>query len=125
MTLKDGIIDITVSGLNKKVTVPYILDTLKIPYEKDEFGKCKISTRMENKIFDFFDDGMYIPKGFTGKNIHTYIDEKRSGKIEDYLGNTANYMELSCIHLDESDYSLSIDDDLEFTLELLSGGIMN
>lgn len=89
---EDGI-NITVSGLNKKVTVPYLME---------KYGE---------KVFDHFSNDLYIPPEYTGKNTHTYIDEPRDGLITDYLGHTAEYHELSGVHLEGSDYSLSLSDE--------------
>ena len=50
---------------------------------------------------------MFIPKGYTGKNIHTYIDEPRRGIVKDYRGNLYRYNEKTGIHLEESEYELS------------------
>ena len=77
--------------------------------------------------FDFFKDGMYIPATYeieefnektgkkekkicvgTGKNTHTYIDEQRDGLVKDYLGNYYEYHVESGIHMEESDYTLSL-----------------
>ena len=85
-------LSLTVSGLNKKIAIPYLKS-------------------ISDDIFEEFKEGMYIPKGHTGKNIHTYIDEERNGLVTDYFGQTITYHELSCIHLSESDYSLSISRD--------------
>lgn len=85
-----GKYSLTVSGLNKKITLPYLLK---------KYG---------SKIFEAFSDGLYIPNGYTGKNTHTYIDDVQSGTLEDYQGNIARYNEYSSIHLGSSDYSLSI-----------------
>lgn len=81
---------LTVSGLNKKITLPYLLK---------KYG---------SKIFEAFSDGLYIPNGYTGKNTHTYIDDAQFGTLKDYQGNIARYEEYSSIHLGSSDYSLSI-----------------
>ena len=89
-----GEITITVSGLNKKSAVPYLLD---------KYGK--------DGIFDAFTNNLYIPPDYTGKMTHTYIDEPRSGYVTDYLGNTAYYNELSAVHLSKQDYCLSISRD--------------
>lgn len=91
MVEDDDGVSITVSGLNKKVTVPYLLDT---------YG---------DKVFEAFQNNLYIPAGYTGKNTHTYIDDEMRGVITDYLGNKAEYYEKSGIHLGPADYSLSID----------------
>lgn len=85
-----GKISITVSGLNKKVCVPYLLN---------KYG---------DEVFEHFDDNLYVPPEYTGKNTHTYIDEEISGTIKDYQGNETEYHELSCVHLEKADYSLSI-----------------
>ena len=54
---------------------------------------------------------MYVPEDYTGKMTHTYIDEPISGEITDYLGTTAEYNELSAVHLSKQDYCLSISRD--------------
>ena len=98
---KEGDINITVSGLNKKITVPYMVD---------KYG---------DDVFNFFDNNLYIPKGKTGKNIHTYIDDTIEGVVTDYQGKHAHFKELSCIHLEESDYSLSLADNfIAYLLEI-------
>ena len=89
MTEDDDGISITVSGLNKATCVPYLT------------GKYK-------DVFNAFNNELYIPPDYTGKNIHTYIDDPQSGTVTDYLGNAAAYSELSAIHLDSCDYHLSI-----------------
>lgn len=66
-------------------------------------------------VFDEFQHGLYIPAGKTGKQTHTYIDGVRKGKVEDYQGNESRYEELSGIHLENSDYLLSLSMDyIEF-----------
>ena len=80
---------LTVSGLQKKAAINYMLNN-------------------SDNVFEFFNDDMYIPKGHTGKMIHTYIDEEREGYIKDYLGTLSKYSEKSGVHLDEADYSLKI-----------------
>ena len=100
MTELNGKISLTVSGINKNYAIPY-LKTL---------GK---------DLFELFDEGLYIPKEYyvngekksaTGKNIHTYIDTPQDGVITDYLGNKGEYHELSAVHIEKSDYTLSISD---------------
>lgn len=90
MIEQGGKINITVAGVNKKTAVPYLIKT---------YG---------NKIFDAFTNDLTIPKEFTGKMTHTYIDERRTGKITDYLGNTNTFDEYSSVHLENAEYSLSL-----------------
>lgn len=92
MTLKGGKLSITVSGLNKKVAVPYMLQ---------RYGTIE-------KCFEAFDDELTIPAGHTGKLTHTYIDEECSGEIIDYKGHLGRYHERSFIHLEDQEYNLGI-----------------
>ena len=90
--------EITISGLNKRTTMDYLLRTNKNP-------------------FDFFQNGMYIPSTYThdgiiyvgtGKNTHTYIDTARDGIVKDYQGKYYEYHIETCIHMEEADYTLSL-----------------
>lgn len=87
---KQGQYQMTVAGLNKQVCVPYLLK---------KYGAG---------VFDSFTDDLEIPAQYTGKNTHTYIDTRRTGSIVDYMGVPGVYDELSGVHLDESEYSLSL-----------------
>lgn len=89
---QDGKLQMTVSGLNKNVTMKYLINKFKT----------------NDKVFDAFTDGLYIPPKYTGKNIHTYIDDGCSGFVTDYIGNREYYHERSYVHLEESDYNLSL-----------------
>lgn len=89
------VIDLTVSGVNKFVCVPYL---------EKKYGD-------NTSIFNAFNDGLIIPKGYTGKQIHTYIDYETEGDIRDYLGNEYHYHELSGIHMEDTEYSLSISEE--------------
>lgn len=90
MIEQNGKINITVAGVNKKTAVPYLIK---------KYG---------NKIFDAFTNDLTIPKEHTGKMTHTYIDERKTGIITDYLGNKNNYDEYSAVHLENAKYSLSL-----------------
>lgn len=84
--------EITVAGLGKREALAYM--------EKNSTDP-----------FDIFNEELYIPKGSTGKNTHTYIDAERHGVMRDYLGNVAEYHELSGVHLEPADYSFSLAED--------------
>lgn len=99
-------VNITVAGINKTTCVPYLV------------GKYK-------NVFDAFNNELYIPPDYTGKNIHTYIDESQSGTVTDYQGHTAAYSEQSSIHLDSCDYHLSIAQTyINYLLEITEGDII-
>lgn len=88
--LNDKLISITVSGVNKGVAIPYLIKKYK------------------DKIFEKFNDELNIPAKYSGKNVHTYIDETREGWCVDYQGQEYHYKELSGVHLEETSYSMSI-----------------
>ena len=96
MIYKDGKVNITVSGLNKKTAVPYLIQPK--PYQAQSI----------EQIFNSFSDNMYIPPDYTGKMTHTYIDEATEGVITDYLGTPYKVHEESSIHLQNQEYSLSL-----------------
>ena len=81
---------LTVSGLSKFTAIPYL-------YNK--YG---------DNLMNEFKDGMYIPRDYTGKNTHTYIDYEQKGSIIDYRGEIGSYYEKSSTHLEPCDYELSI-----------------
>lgn len=90
MTEKNGKINITVSGVNKSVTMPYLMK---------KYGM---------NVFEEFSDDLYIPAEYTGKMTHTYIDEPRDGVLTDYTGIKAEYHERTAVHLENADYTLSL-----------------
>lgn len=95
MVLKDNKYSFTISGVSKITALPYLLD---------------ISKTENIDVFDLFTDDMYIPSQYTGKNTHTYIDDEMSGYIKDYQGNESTFNELSSIHMEECDFTLSLSD---------------
>lgn len=97
----DGEFILTISGVNKKIGLKYLLD---------KYG--------EFWIWDNFTDKLYFPKGTTGKLTHSYIDEERAGTMTDYKGVTAEYYERSSVHLEETEYSLSMSEYIDYIEEL-------
>ena len=55
-----------------------------------------------------YTNNLYIPKGKTGKNTHTYIDDEKMVILVDYKGNYCEYDELSAIHLTPADFTLNM-----------------
>lgn len=84
-------VSLTVSGVNKKSAVPWLLET---------YG--------QDGIFEAFTNYLAIPPQATGKNIHTYIDYEQQGVLTDYLGEACEFHELSGVHLEATGYSLSL-----------------
>lgn len=92
LTEKDRKLDLTVSGVNKRKALPYLLEKYK----------------NNDGVFKAFTSSLYIPKEHTGKSIHAYIDEPLEAVVTDYKGNKKLCRSESGVHLIESDYSLSI-----------------
>lgn len=88
----DDELTLTVSGVNKKAAIPYLLN---------KYGK--------KKAFDAFSNDLIIPAEYTGKLTHTYIDYPTSGEVCDYLGHTIKYKCKSGVYLEEASYSFSME----------------
>ena len=88
----DGELSLTVSGLNKKYAIPWLLSEYKTN------AMC----------FEIFGEGMYVPPGHTGKQTITYIEGEDEGEVTDYLGNTAPYHDLSSIYMEPQAYFMSV-----------------
>lgn len=88
----DDKLTMTVSGVNKKTAIPYMLN---------KYGK--------EKSFEAFSEQLTIPPDYTGKLTHYYIDDEYSGEVTDYLGNTTTYRARSGIYFEKTSYNFSID----------------
>ena len=91
MTLIDGELSITVSGVNKKTAVPWLLES------------CGV-----DGAFEAFEEGLIVPEDATGKLTHYYIDKPYEGDVTDYQGNTYHYLTLSGIYLEKATYCFDI-----------------
>lgn len=81
-------INITVAGLAKQIGRDYIVS--------------------KKNAFAFFNDMMTIDREHSGRLIHTYIDSGCKGAFADCNGKIGSFSELSYIHLEPSEYNLSI-----------------
>lgn len=104
---KNGEYGITVAGMGKKTGLDYMLE------------KCG------DNIFDMFEDGLIIPSKNSGRLIHTYIDEIRSGKLTDMYGIESDYISPSSIHLEPAPYTLGLTGDfLRFINQIKEGEVI-
>lgn len=116
MTEAKGEMKITIAGVGKKDGMDYL--------------KWKYKTN--DKIFEAFKESLTFPaeyindnneeKNGSGKMCHTYIDTYMDGEVIDYMGNKAIYNEQSGVHLENTEYSLSIDEDFKRLLKGIRGG---
>lgn len=90
---------LTVAGANKKTAMEYLLAT--------------------GNPFAAFDNNLTIPSSHSGRLTSTYLDYEQSGTIVDYLGQSYTYHEKSSIHLEPSDYNLTMSYDfLDYLMEV-------
>lgn len=88
---------LTLAGANKKKTMKYLEST------GDPFGNFK--------------DGLRIPPEHSGRLVLTYIDDETEGDVVDYLGIPYHYHELSSIHMEKSEYNLTMSEEFIRYLE--------
>lgn len=98
---------LTVAGLSKQNGVNYMLE------------KCDNDPV---KVFDMFNDDLFIPSDRTGKMTHTYIDHELTFLVTDYLGYTSEVTALTSVHLENCEFTLSISDQFKTFLNQLSKG---
>lgn len=58
--------------------------------------------------FEQFTDELCVPANESGRLIHTYIKEQREGIVTDYTGKEYEYVSESSVHLENSEYNLSM-----------------
>lgn len=102
MVEKDGEYSLTVSGVNKEKACKYIVDNWEDP-------------------LDGLSDELVIPADYSGRLISTYVDEPVHGIVTDYLGQVSEFNELSYIHMEPSDYTLTLSKDYKGFLKFLQG----
>lgn len=88
---------ITLAGSNKKKTMEYLVGT--------------------GDPFSNFTDGLSIPPENSGRLILTYIDNETTGTVVDMFGVPYEYHELSSIHMEKSEYNLSMSEEFIRYLE--------
>lgn len=98
----EGEIEITVSGVAKVQGIEYL---------RHQF-------RTDDAIFEAFSDGLEIPSTYedddhsikegSGKKLHIYDDESKSGYVTDYMCNKGYYDEKSFIYMTPTSYNMSM-----------------
>lgn len=99
--LTEPVTTVTIAGSHKLKTAAYL--------------------RLTGDPFSNFSTDLVVPKENSGRLILTYIDEETEGDIKDYLGVKYHYNELSSVHMEKSEYNLSISDDYEEYIEAIQG----
>lgn len=91
MYLQDGEYHVTIAGANKKKSAKY-LSKFRDPFQQ-------------------FNRNLRIPEEYSGRLTLTYIDDEMSGVVVDYNGQPYEYHELSSIHMEPSEYNLTMSDE--------------
>lgn len=102
------------NGLTVQLTKPEYTITLAGSHKR----KTTTYLRKTHAPFDNFDDGLIVPSDVSGRLTLTYIDDETEGDIIDVNGVPYHYHELSSIHMEKSEYSLTMSDDF---IEFLQG----
>ena len=102
MTETNGIMSITIAGVNKKAGIEYL----------------KYIYKTNTAIFNAFTEDLYFPPHYdkdgidengSGKLCHTYIDTTMDGYIIDFMGYKWYYHEESGVHMENTDYTLGLE----------------
>lgn len=115
MTEQNGEMGITIAGVSKQAGIQYL---------KHTYGS-------NTKIFNAFEESLEFPAYYnyngveangSGKLCHTYIDTYMEGEIIDYLGEKYVYNEQSGVHMDNTEYTLSLDAEFRNRILGIMGG---
>lgn len=94
---KDPQYMITLAGANKKKTMDFLKET--------------------GNPFDNFKNDLIIPEESSGRLTLTYIDDETEGMVIDINGVPYHYHELSSVHMEKSEYNLSMSEEFIKYLE--------
>lgn len=115
ITEKNDEISITIAGVSKSEGIKYL---------KHTYGD-------NTNIFNAFTEDLHFPSSYdcngveengSGKLCHTYIDTYMEGEIIDYMGNKWIYNEQSGVHMENTDYTLSLDNEFKNLILGIKGG---
>ena len=93
---------LTVAGVNKEKACRYLVEHFGDP-------------------FDGFTHELCVPPEYSGRLTLTYVDHPCHGVMKDYLGNEVEYYEESFIHMEPSDYNLTISNEYRSFLQFIYG----
>lgn len=96
---------ITIAGLSKSKGAKYVIDQTGVDHDGNTI---KAPSRNYKKLFDYFNDGMFVPADQTGKLAHFYVDQYDGFDVKDYRGQTYHIEAGSGTLLKAVDFSMSI-----------------
>lgn len=123
----DGTYALTVAGVHKKKACQYLQDKARkhnFPaiaiYHSGMLLWYLLFFKLETP-FDYFTHELCVPQESSGRLTLTYVDNPCSGKAIDYLGNECEYHEESYIHMEPSEYNLTMSIEYRGFLNLIYG----
>ena len=99
---EDGSYVLTVAGVNKKKACQYLVENFDDP-------------------FNGFTHDLIVPSEYSGRLTLTYVDKPCDGLGIDYLGNKCEYHEKTFIHMEPSDYNLTMSSEYRGFINLMYG----
>lgn len=115
MTEQNGEVSITIAGVSKSAGIKYL---------KHTYGN-------NTNIFNSFTEDLHFPSSYdfngveengSGKLCHTYIDTYMEGEVIDYMGTKWIYNEQSGVHMENTEYTLSLDNEFKSLILGIKGG---
>lgn len=104
---ENGKLESTVAGLSKRNGIEYMK---------------RVCNNDVDKVFEMFNDKLYIPRDETGKMTHTYIDFEIDLMVFDYQKKEKRVNVRSGIHLEKCDFTLSLTEQyIQFIENLMKG----
>lgn len=120
--------NLTVAGLHKRMGMDYIRKLYREKRWRERAANSRLvgSARRVSRltimdVFSEFNDTLYVPADYSGRLTHTYCDYEVSGFVKDYKGVMGKYSEKSFIHMEPSEYDLTISDTYDLFLDTLLG----
>lgn len=107
MTEVNGKLSLTVAGLSKANGLATMITN---------------ASGDNDKVFEMFNDDLYIPASGTGKMTHTYIDKVHEFNCIDFQGHETHVKTLSGVHLEPCDFTLSLANEFTDFIEHLKRG---
>jgi len=104
---KGGEYYLTVAGLGKQNGMNYIKE---------------IANNDSDEIFKMFTDSLHIPANKTGKMTHTYLDDTHQLSVIDYRGVKEDVTARTGVHLENTEFTLSIEKTFKNFLDNLTSG---
>ena len=99
---QDGKYVLTVAGVNKKKACEYLVKKYGDPFKG-------------------FTHDLIVPEDYSGRLTLTYIDKPCDGVTKDYLGNVCEFHEKAFIHMEPSEYNLTMSSEYRGFLNLIYG----